>query len=946
MITVPKTKFIMFFALVLAGAFFLLPGKAAAVSGSSFNSARIIDDGTFFNSSTMNTGDIQNFLNAKLPTCDTNGTQPSGHAGYATRADWGNANGAPPPYTCLKDYSQGFGSVAADAYCGGITGGTKSAANIIFDVSRACNINPQTLIVLLQKEESLITDDWPWPIQYKIAAGYGCPDTAPCDAQYYGFFNQVYNAAHQFRRYVAQPSLFNYAVGRTSFVAYNPNGGCGGTNITMQTQATAALYNYTPYQPNQAALNNLYGSGDSCSAYGNRNFWRLFNDWFGPTVGTGYVLALNQDDNSQWVIYNNVKQYIPSADIIQAWGLGTSPVPMASNYLATIPSGPNLGRLMHLVNSPTLFFVDGGKKYAVVSTAMRDSWGFTGQPEAYVSSDLFNTPQSGGYLTFSVKKASNPALYMVDGLNGAGNMVLHQYATPDVYHAWEGDIDNYTTVSDAYFDSIDNAIGTALTTTKIAYGGNEYQVVSGQKMFQSVAVAPLYPGVAQSVQATTFNRLVTTSAATHLIRAASSPNVYLIDGGVKRHILSGPLLAAWTPGGQQVNVVNDGYVNAITSGDDISSYLADVSGQLYVMDTNKITVPASLDTAYRNAGTVHSVSSTLVNLFPTIATATGFLKGKSSPQLYLLDNSGQRRYIGSADTMTLYGGYQTGVTIVADSIVNAFPSSSALGIYVNDGTTNYVMEGGQKATVDATTATNWGLGTAQQYTDGTLSRFTTGSALDSKLKSGSLYYLIREGKAFVTIDQNIANVWAIDTATSRDVRLVTSLLSQYMLTRFIRSNVGGDNRTFIVDAGNWYNLSDAQRSNLGSANEPTMQLNPTNAPNTITDWSSVVVKDGSGKHYVIDGGTKRSFANATIQNWWTNNGSLTVPTMTNGFLNLLPNNGTIERAIKGSAPEVYSAEGSTKRWIQSSTSYNSLYAPFAPVSNQLINAMPTGSVIP
>jgi len=52
----------------------------------------------------------------------------------------------------------------------------------------------------------------------------------------------------------------------------------------MQNAATAALYNYTPYQPNKAALDNLYGSGNSCSAYGNRNFWRMYNDWFGPTI--------------------------------------------------------------------------------------------------------------------------------------------------------------------------------------------------------------------------------------------------------------------------------------------------------------------------------------------------------------------------------------------------------------------------------------------------------------------------------------------------------------------------------------------------------------------------------------------------------------------------------------------------------------------------------------
>ena len=51
----------------------------------------------------------------------------------------------------------------------------------------------------------------------------------------------------------------------------------------IRNQATAALYIYTPYRPNQGALNNLYGTGDSCSSYGNRNFWRMFTDWFGST---------------------------------------------------------------------------------------------------------------------------------------------------------------------------------------------------------------------------------------------------------------------------------------------------------------------------------------------------------------------------------------------------------------------------------------------------------------------------------------------------------------------------------------------------------------------------------------------------------------------------------------------------------------------------------------
>lgn len=263
------------------------PTHATALSGSDFNAGNIIDDGIFYNSDSMGTSDIQAFLNAKVPTCDTNGTQNSTHynsgAGrYYTRAEWGSLNGNPAPYTCLRNYTQDTPTKAADAYCAGTyTGGNKNAAQIINDVSHACGVSPKVFLVLLQKEQSLITDDWPWPVQYRSATGYGCPDTAACDSAYYGFFNQVYNAARQYQRYAKQSNLFNYRPAQTSYIQYNPNSGCGGSNVYIHNYATAGLYNYTPYQPNAAALANLYGTGDSCSAYGNRNFWRMFNDWFG-----------------------------------------------------------------------------------------------------------------------------------------------------------------------------------------------------------------------------------------------------------------------------------------------------------------------------------------------------------------------------------------------------------------------------------------------------------------------------------------------------------------------------------------------------------------------------------------------------------------------------------------------------------------------------------------
>lgn len=301
--------------LLLAGSLvsliFVSP-RADALSGASFNAGNIINDSVFYNKTAMSPAQIQQFLNAKLPVCDTWGTQPYGGT---TRANYAASKGVSTPFICLKNYSQAIPAVtnSGSDLCGGnISAGTKSAAQIIYDVAQACSVNPQVLLVLLQKEQSLVTDDWPWPIQYRSATGYGCPDTAPCDSEYYGFFNQVYQAAKAYKRYRANPANYNYRADRNNTILWNPNAACGTSQVWIENQATAGLYIYTPYRPNQAALNNLYGTGDSCSSYGNRNFWRMFNDWFGSTQVLAYscdskvqnvvcIWSLRKDDGSQFL---------------------------------------------------------------------------------------------------------------------------------------------------------------------------------------------------------------------------------------------------------------------------------------------------------------------------------------------------------------------------------------------------------------------------------------------------------------------------------------------------------------------------------------------------------------------------------------------------------------------------------------------------------------------
>ncbi|MSW63698.1 MAG: hypothetical protein F2825_02275, partial [Actinobacteria bacterium] len=248
------------------------PGELApAADINQFNPGNIISDSMFFDGDAMSADDINRFIQVKGVGCRT-----------------GN-DGTP----CLKDYRQNTAGRSADAngYCRGYAGGSQdTAAVIIAKVAVACDVSPRVLLVILQKEQGLVTSTGGsslYAMRYQKATGFACPDTAACDTTYSGFENQVYFSARQFQRYAANPNSYGYRAGRTSTILYHPNSACGSSPVYLQNQATAGLYIYTPYRPNAAALNAGYGTGDSCSSYGNRNFWLYFTDWFGSTQNPG-----------------------------------------------------------------------------------------------------------------------------------------------------------------------------------------------------------------------------------------------------------------------------------------------------------------------------------------------------------------------------------------------------------------------------------------------------------------------------------------------------------------------------------------------------------------------------------------------------------------------------------------------------------------------------------
>ena len=127
-------------------------------------------------------------------------------------------------------------------------------------------INPKVLLVLLQKEQSLLDAKSPTQKQLDWATGYGicdnCSMNDPSLQRFKGFGKQINSAALQFHDYVVTPGDYGFKAGQTYRVS---NTGKPDQYVTPANNATAGLYNYTPHVYN-----------------GNYNFYKLLQIVISP----------------------------------------------------------------------------------------------------------------------------------------------------------------------------------------------------------------------------------------------------------------------------------------------------------------------------------------------------------------------------------------------------------------------------------------------------------------------------------------------------------------------------------------------------------------------------------------------------------------------------------------------------------------------------------------
>ena len=259
-----------FLFVFLAQRFGKVENDTSAANLNNFQAGYIISDYQMTDYNSMSEADIQNFLWSKGRCYNTN------FSGVGTRVGYFSDHTPPTTWHVINGHTV----CLAEENMNG-----ESAAHIIWQAAQDYHINPKVLIVLIQKETGLVTDPIPNSWDYQRTAGYGCPDTAACSEKYYGFKNQIRNAASLFRIVMDGNSSY-YPIGNNN-VRYSPDPACGSSTVYIRNLATSALYRYTPYQPNAGALAAGYGTAP-CGAYGNRNFYSYFEDWFGNITWDGW----------------------------------------------------------------------------------------------------------------------------------------------------------------------------------------------------------------------------------------------------------------------------------------------------------------------------------------------------------------------------------------------------------------------------------------------------------------------------------------------------------------------------------------------------------------------------------------------------------------------------------------------------------------------------------
>jgi len=216
----------------------------------------------------------------------------------------------------IQKFLQARGSYLANYKTEDLNGNIRTAAGIIYDSSQTYGVNPKFILVTLQKEQSLITDDSPTQRQLDWATGFAvcdsCSKEDPKVQKHKGFAKQIDDAAGIVKYYNDNKDLgFVKKKGATIFIDDTP--------VTPETWATAFLYTYTPH------------------LHGNKNFWRIWETWFTQNYPNGTLVQASDASSTEiWLLQDGKKRKFKNMSVLISRAdpkmIVSVPMSMINNY--------------------------------------------------------------------------------------------------------------------------------------------------------------------------------------------------------------------------------------------------------------------------------------------------------------------------------------------------------------------------------------------------------------------------------------------------------------------------------------------------------------------------------------------------------------------------------------------------------------------------------------
>ena len=711
-----------------------------ALDARTFDPGLIISDAVFNDWGTMNAAQIQKFLEARVSTCTDDDGGPKCLRNYKE-----NVVGTYAIRGSLHSYSL---HICADVPAAN----NQTGAQIIYSVAVACRINPRVLIVTLQKEQGLITAADPTTYMYKAAMGYGCPDSAPqiCGQDSNSnsrLFWQLYRAAWQLRWYGDPRGSFTYLKpGNTISMGYHPSSSCGRKSFKLKSQATAKLYYYTPYTPNTAALNNLWGTGDSCSAYGNRNFWRTFWTWFGSPVAGSYLLKsssnetylVNQDTNKRYLITDAalIDDFAPLGPV------GT----ISDAYMDSFADAGQLKRLVQDATSAKRYLIVSGLKYEVATQAQATTLGLDWATAPVLTSVQLSIFEN---LTFA-KSATSGEVFLLQGATRAlvSDPALLESLKP---------IGGTAVLSDDVLSTF--TLVDPVSTLVMDTAGLRYNLLDGKKIPIATNTVASAVGLnwnnATAIATAQLAKITTAS----FIKPTGSSTSYLLSEG-KKHLVGAAMANSVSKFGSTALVPLD-FASRFPSGNELTPLLKTSTDTWYVSGSQKFKATQAQASAM---GLDWTKSVLISSTQSATLTSPILMKTATSATTYLVDGYADKYPLAATD-LPVYASLGS-VGVVPSGYLNAFTTKGDPGRFVNgdDGYHYYLAAAKRYRVSSAATAAEiapasfgstpaWSSLPTLSSTE--LSKYTVASTtkyITTYIKDGETTYVIEDGKRREVLD--------------------------------------------------------------------------------------------------------------------------------------------------------------------------------------------------